>query len=137
MYTVNRLLNHNLDLDESFIETCARIANKILLFWRLFVYFLMSLIPWLSHIHYVYIESPITSRIRWKVFFAETILRHYTVQILKAFIFMQYMACNKYYLISYVCTISAVQKFKFFVFVDIGQLHAKITCIQAQYHKKI
>ena len=47
---------------------------------------------------------------------------------------MQYMACNKYYLISYLYT--AVHKFKFFVFVDIGQLHAKMTCIHVQYHKK-
>ena len=33
---------------------------KFLFFQRLFMYFLVSLSPWLSHIHYVYIKSPIT-----------------------------------------------------------------------------
>ena len=53
--TVNRLLNPNLDLDELFIETCARSAKTFLFFWRPFMYFLMSLspCPWLSNIHYV------------------------------------------------------------------------------------
>ena len=32
---------------------------------------------------------------------------------------------------------TAAQKFQFFVFMGIAQLHAKLTCIQAQYHEKI
>ena len=31
---------------------------------------------------------------------------------------------------------TAVQKFQFFVFMGIVQLHAKMTCIHAQYHAK-
>ena len=64
-YTVNRLLNPNLDLDELFIETCARSAKTFLFFWRPFMYFLMSLSPCpglvIFTMQYVYIKSPITA----------------------------------------------------------------------------
>ncbi len=38
------------------------------------------------------LETIRVSRVRWKLFFTETI-SHHTVQILKSFIFMHYGAC--------------------------------------------
>ena len=70
----------------------------------------------------------------WKLFFTETNSRH-TVQILKSFIFMHYGM--QQILLNFVFMHNtAVQKFQFFVFMGIVQLHAKMTCIHAQYHEK-
>ena len=70
----------------------------------------------------------------WKLFFTETNSRH-TVQILKSFIFMHYGM--QQILLNFVFMHNtAVQKFQFFVSMGIVQLHAKMTCIHAQYHEK-
>ena len=70
----------------------------------------------------------------WKLFSTETNSRH-TVQILKSFIFMHYGM--QQILLNFVFMHNtAVQKFQFFVFMGIVQLHAKMTCIHAQFHEK-
>ena len=50
--------------------------------------------------------------------------------------YMDYMECNKYYLISFPCTLLLYKNLNFSYSWGV-QNYAKMTCIHAQYHEKI
>ena len=92
----------------------------------------------INHYHITYHQSSLnldTSRVSWKLFFFTETNSHHTVQILKSFIIVHYMTGNKYFLISFSCTI-LLYKFKFFEFMGIAKLHEIMTCIHANIMKK-
>ena len=91
----------------------------------------------INHYHITYHQSSRTwtrAGLAGSCFFTET-NSHHTVQILKSFIIVHYMTGNKYFLISFSCTI-LLYKFKFFVFMGIAKLHEIMTCIHANIMKK-
>ena len=91
----------------------------------------------INHYHITYHQSSRTwtrAGLAGGCFFTET-NSHHTVQILKSFIIVHYMTGNKYFLISFSCTI-LLYKFKFFVFMGIAKLHEIMTCIHANIMKK-